>query len=174
MASELKDIMVKEMVSRYRNANNYMFVGYQGTSAIEFNRLKRDLYQKEVSLEVVKNSLAAIAFKELGNTEVLDFFEGPTAVVVGGNDPVTMAKELVGWSKKIEYLKFRGGVVDGEFVTAEDIGRLAELPSLPVLRTQIVRCVNAPITGVVSAFNAVLRSLVTVLQAVKNEKEKGS
>jgi large subunit ribosomal protein L10 len=43
---------------------------------------------------------------------------------------------------------------------------------MPVLRAQIVTGINAPIVGVVSSFNAVLRGLATVFQAFKDKKEK--
>ena len=57
-------------------------------------------------------------------------------------------------------------------LSAEDINKLAKLPTMPVLRTQIVTAINAPIVGVVSSFNAVLRGLATVFQAFKDKKRK--
>jgi len=174
MANELKELIVMEMVSNYRNKNNYMVVGYQGIKALEFDQLRRDLRKKKIYLEIVKNSLAAIAFKELGITGVVSLLSGPSAIITGGDDSVIMAKETLEWSKKIPFLRLRGGFVDGAMVSTDDIINLAKLPAMPVLRTQIITGINAPIVGVASAFNAILRSLVTVFQAVKDKKEKSS
>jgi len=172
MANELKELVVKEMVTRYRNVNNYLVVGYQGLKALEFDQLRKDLSKKRISLEIVKNSLAAIAFKKIGITGIVDALSGPSAIVSLEGDPVIMAKETLEWAKKMPPLKLRGGIVDGVLISVEDIGNLAKLPSMLVLRTQIVTGINAPIVGVASAFNSVLRSLATVFQAVKEQKEK--
>lgn len=172
MANELKDSMIKEMVSDYRKTSNYLVVGYQGIKALEFDQLRKDLRKKKISLGIVKNSLAGIAFKEIGVNEIVGLLKGPSAVVTGGDDPVMMAKEAVEWSKKIPLFSLKGGIVDGAVVSVADINNLAKLPSMPVLRTQIVTGFRAPIAGVAGAFHAVLRGLVTVFQAVKDQKEK--
>ncbi len=172
MANELKKLVVKEMVSSYRNTSDYLVVGYQGIKALEFDRLRKDLRKKNICLEIVKNSLAVIAFRELGITGIVSLLDGPSAIITGAGDPVVMAKETLEWSKKIPFLSLRGGFVGGAKVSVDDINNLAKLPALPVLRVQIVTGINAPIVGVASTFNAVLHSLATVLQAVKDKKEK--
>lgn len=172
MANELKELVVKGLISNYRNTSNYLVVSYQGIKALEFDQLRKDLRKKKICMEIVKNSLAVIAFKELGITGLVSVLTGPSAIVTGGDDPVVMAKETLEWSKKLPFLRLRGGFVDGTTVSVNDINDLAKLPAMPVLRTQIITGINAPIVGVASAFNAVLRSLATVFQAVKDKKEK--
>lgn len=172
MANELKELIVKEMVSRYRNKNNYLVVGYQGIKALEFDQLRSGLRKKNVHFDIVKNSLAAIAFKQVGVEDVASLLNGPTAIITGTEDPVITAKETIEWSKKIPSLTLRGGYVDGAVLSVDHLNELAKLPAMPVLHTQIVTSINAPVVGVVNAFNSVLRSLATVLQAVKDNKEK--
>ncbi len=172
MANELKKLIVKEMVSRYRSSNNYLVVGYQGINSLQFDELRKNLRKKKIHLEIAKNSLAAIAFKEIGIAGIVNLLTGPSAIATGGEDPVIMAKETTEWSKKMPAFSLRGGFVDGEMLSADDIKNLAKLPAMPVLRAQIVTGINAPIVGVVSSFNAVLRGLATVFQAFKDKKEK--
>ena len=172
MANELKKLVVKEMVARYRKADNYLVVGYQGINALRFDELRKDLRKKNISLEIVKNSLAAIAFKEVGNTGVVGLLKGPSAIVTGGVDPVVMAKETIEWSKKIPFWNLRGGFIDGTVISVGEVNNLAKLPSMPVLRAQIVTGINAPIVGVVNAFNVILRNLANVLQVIKDKKEE--
>ena len=172
MANELKKLVVKEMVSQYRNTDNFLVVGYQGINSLQFDELRKNLRKKKIHLEIVKNSLAAIAFKEIGIAGIVSFLSGPSAIATGENDPVIMAKETIEWSKKIPAFNLRGGFVDGAMLSADDIKNLAKLPMMPVLRTQIVIGINAPIAGVVNSFNAVLRGLATVLLAIKESKEK--
>lgn len=174
MPNELKKLVVKEMVSRYRNVNNYLIVGYQGINPLQFNELRKDLRKKKIKLQVVKNSLAVIAFRELGNSGISDLIKGPSAIVISDEDPVFVAKETIEWLKKIPLLSLRGGFVEGTKLSANDINSLAKLPSLPMLHTQIVNNVNAPIVGVLNAFNAVFRNLANVFQGIKDKKEKNS
>lgn len=172
MANELKELIVKEMVSKYRTANNYLVAGHRGIKALEFDQLRKDLRKKKICLEIVKNSLAVIAFKEIGITGIVNLLNGPSAIITGGDDPVTMVKETIEWSKKIPSLGLRGGFVDGAMLSVHEINDLAKLPTMPVLRAQIITGIQAPIVGVVGAFNAILQSLAIVLQAVKDQKEK--
>ena len=172
MANELKKLVVKEMIPRFRKSNGILVVDYQGITAMQFDELRRELRKKNVGLEIVKNSLASIAFKELGFDGMVSLLKGPTAIVAGADDPVVVAKETMGWLKKIPQLRLRGGLFDGAMLSADGIDSLAKLPSMPVLRTQIVTSINTPIVGVVSAFNAILGNLVTVLQAVSKKKEE--
>ena len=172
MANELKKLIVKEMVSRYRSSSNYLVAGYQGINSLQFDELRKNLRKKKIHLEIAKNSLAAIAFKEIGIAGIVNLLTGPSAIATGGEDPVIMAKETTEWSKKIPAFSLRGGFVYGEMLSADDINNLAKLPAMPVLRAQIVTGINAPIVGVVSSFNAVLRGLATVFQAFKDKKEK--
>lgn len=172
MPNELKELVVKEMVSRYRKSNNYLVVSYQGINALQFDELRKDLRKKHISLEIVKNSLAEIAFKEVGNAGVAGLLKGPSAIVTGVEDPVVMAKEAIEWSKKIPFFSLRGGFIDGTVVSAGEVNNLAKLPSMPVLRTKIVTSINAPIVGVVNAFNVILRNLANVLQVIKDKKEE--
>jgi large subunit ribosomal protein L10 len=172
MANELKKLIVKEMIAQYRNTNNFLVVGYQGINSLQFDELRKNLRKKKIHLEIAKNSLAAIAFKEIGIAGIVNLLTGPSAIATGGEDPVIMVKETTEWSKKIPAFSLRGGFVDGEMLSADDINNLAKLPAMPVLRVQIVTGINAPIVGMVSSFNAVLRSLATVFQAFKDKKEK--
>ncbi|MCF6147199.1 MAG: 50S ribosomal protein L10 [Candidatus Kuenenia sp.] len=174
MPNELKELILKEMVSRYNDTSSCLVVGYRGVTALQFNQLRNELWQKKIFMEVVKNSLAAIAFKETGRTEVIGLLDGPSAIITGGDDPVVMAKEAVKLSEEMPFLALRGGIVDGELLSIDSIKNLAKLPSLPVLRTQIVTSINAPVVGVASAFNSILRSLATVFQEVKTQKEKSN
>jgi len=172
MANELKKLIVKEMVAQYSNTNNYIVVGYQGINSLQFDELRKNLRKKKIHLKIAKNSLAAIVFKEIGIAGIVNILTGPSAIATSEDDPVIMAKETIEWSKKIPAFSLRGGFFDGAMLSADDINNLAKLPSMPVLRSKIVTCINAPIVGVVCSFNAVLRGLATVFQAFKDKKEK--
>lgn len=171
MVNELKKLIVKEAVSKYQNRKNYLIVGYQGIDAIQFGQLRADLRRKKIFLEVVKNSLARIAFREMGFNELADLIKGPSAIVTGEEDPVVMAKETIEWSKKVPFISIRGGFIEGAKLSEDEVNNLAKLQPLPVIRSQIAASINAPIVGVLNAFNSILLSMANILYAIKEQKE---
>jgi large subunit ribosomal protein L10 len=70
MSKALKKLIVEELVADYRDRKNLVLVNFKGIDAQQTNVLKRDLGEKNISARVVKNSLAAIAFKEVGISEL--------------------------------------------------------------------------------------------------------
>ena len=84
---------------------------------------------------------------------------------------MVMAKRQLNGQRKYP-LSLRGGFIDGTVISVGEVNNLAKLPSMPVLRAQIVTGINAPIVGVVNAFNVILRNLANVLQVIKDKKEE--
>ena len=99
MANELKELIIGEIVAKYQNTNNCLVAGYQGIKATEFDQLRKDMQRKKIGLQIVKNSLAVIAFKKIGMTGVVDMLKGPSLIVASESDPVLMAKEAIKWAR---------------------------------------------------------------------------
>ncbi|HHT9124564.1 MAG TPA: 50S ribosomal protein L10 [Candidatus Brocadiia bacterium] len=172
MASQLKQIMVSELASRYQNADSCVVLGFQGVKATDAHQIRKDLHEKHIVFDVVKNSAALLAFKKVGMEDAGKLLIGPTAIAIGGDDPASLAKKLKDWSKKIPAIKLRGGYVGGRLLTQQEIELLASLPSKEVLFTQLLIGIKTPMVRLVSAFSAPLRSLLIVLQAVRDKKQQ--
>lgn len=167
--------MVGELASRYKNANSCIVLGFQGVNAADAHRIRKGLREKRIMLDVVKNSTALLAFKKVGMEDAGKLVTGSTAIAIGGDDPVSLAKGLKECSKKIPTVKIRGGYIDGRLLTQQEIEGLASLPSKDVLLTQLLMGIKTPMVRLVSAFSAPLRNLLVVLQAVRDQKQqKGS
>ncbi|MEE9584070.1 MAG: 50S ribosomal protein L10 [Candidatus Brocadiales bacterium] len=174
MASTINALITKELTTRYQGVHNCMVVDYQGINALEADDLRRDLCAKKMRLEVVKNSLAKLAFKGVGNGGLVELFSGPTAIVAGGDDPVVLAKTLVDWSKKVPALSIKGGLVEGRLVSTPEVEQLSKLPSREVLYAQIATLFKSPMTRFAMAVSAPLQKLRGVFDAIKVKKEKES
>jgi large subunit ribosomal protein L10 len=74
--------------------------------------------------------------------------------------------------KKInkDKISFVGGMLDGKFISGDEVESLANLPSKKELYAQMVGSLNAPISGFVNVLAGNIRGLVNVLKAI-NEKE---
>ncbi|MFQ5713159.1 MAG: 50S ribosomal protein L10 [Candidatus Scalinduaceae bacterium] len=173
MSKELKKLVVDELISDYRGVNNFIVVSFKGVNTQQANTLRRDLSEKDIKLKVVKNSLAAIAFKEIGIPALGQMLEGPSAITISDNDPVILAKVLAKWSREISGLKIMGGLMDGEMLPLEDIKALSAIPSKQVVLTQILFGISTPLIQLANLFNAVTNNLYFVLLAIKEKKSNG-
>jgi large subunit ribosomal protein L10 len=171
MSKALKKLIVEELITDYRNKKNLVLVNFKGVNAQQTNVLRKDLSEKNIDARVVKNSLAALAFKEIGISELGKMLEAPT-VVATNDDPVELAKTLKKCSKEISGFDIVGGWMDGELMSIEDIGTLASIPSREVVLTQIVFAIKAPMVQLANVFNATANNLCQVLHAVKEKKSE--
>ena len=63
-----------------------------------------------------------------------------------------------------------GGLVNNVFYGAEDMVKLAQLPSKKQLLGMLVGTINAPVSNFVSVLHGNLRGLVYALSAIKDKK----
>ncbi|MHC4916619.1 MAG: 50S ribosomal protein L10 [Planctomycetota bacterium] len=144
MPSRLKELILNEMTSRYRDAGNMIFVGYSGLSGGEIADFRTELRKEGVHLRVVRNRITVRAFAELGRPDaVKGLFDGPTAIM-DGEDPVAMAKAAVEFAKRAPNLEVKGGVVEGEILDATGVRVLASMPS----RAEMLSIIAGTVKGV--------------------------
>ena len=170
MSKALKKLIVEELITDYRDKKNLVLVNFKGINAQQTNILKRSLGEENISARVVKNSLAAIAFKEIGISALGQMLEAPTVVATNDDDPVGLAKALKKYSKEISGFDIVGGWVDGELMSIEDISAMASIPPREVVLTQIVFAIKAPMVHLANVFNATAKNICQVLHAIKEKK----
>ena len=91
--------------------------------------------------------------------------EGPTAFtfVRADGDVALAAKALAQFKREHDVLDFKGGVMNGEALTVEQLGALSRLPARDVLHGQLVGVIASPITGLVRGLNALIAGLAIQL-----------
>ena len=150
--------VIKEELS---NAGAVWVVDYCGLTVKEVQELRRSVREAGASMKVYKNTLMHIALKELDMADMDEILSGPSAFVFADGDPVASAKALRDFSKDNETLVIKGGIMDGKFVDAEAVKKIAALPSREELiakllgSLQIVRVLNAPLEQVARTIGAI-------------------
>jgi large subunit ribosomal protein L10 len=172
MPSQINTLVRDELTATFREMDHAVLVDYTGMSAQQSDELRAMIGQQGAEMLIVKNSLARLALNALHLDDVAELITGPIALVHGSGDPVVLAKAVMDWSKKEKVLKVRGGMVSGKALSAADMSDLAALPSLDVLRAQVVRAIASPLSGLVGALQGVLRNVVGVLKAIAEKDEK--
>jgi len=167
-----KQALVDGIREKLEASQAVILVDYCGLTAEQMSNLRRRLKEKDSELRVVKNTLALRASESTALAQALDLFKGPTAFVFGYKDPVETAKVLVKFSKEAEQLRLKGGLIEGKVYGAEGVDAMSRLPSREVLLATLLANFNAPIAGFVNVLAANLRGLVTVLNAIKDKREK--
>ena len=176
MSKKVTAFIQKELEKRFEDVNECVVVSCRGVDGNENNRLRGGLRDKQIRMNVVKNSLAARAFAKLGNESIGELFTGPCAIVYGGDSIVDVAKEMVDWSKQIETLEIKGGFLEGTVLDVKGISDLAKLPSRGELQGSIVQLAQSPGASIAGALNSpgsriagAIKALVEKLEATESE-----
>ena len=161
-----KERVVAELADRLKGAETLIVADYRGLTVSEIGELRGKLLEHGARFSVVKNTLTKRAAESAGIGQLLTLIDGPTAIAFleTGGDPVAVAKAL-DQAVKAQTLTLKGGLLEGNELTADDVRQLAKLPPAEILHAQVVGAVAGPMTTVVGLFAAPMRDLVGVLQA---------
>ncbi len=166
-----KKELVKRLHKQLTDAEISILIDYKGIDVENISRLRADLRNADVTMEVVKNTILLRASEKTDSALLKDFFSGPNAIVLSENDPVAPAKILVNFAKDNENLEIKAGTLNGTLLDVDAIKQLSKMPSRDELLGQFVCTINQVPTSFVRVLNEVPRSLVGVLSAIKDQKE---
>jgi large subunit ribosomal protein L10 len=170
-----KERVIGELTERLKTSETLIVADYRGLTMTDIDDLRGKLLESGAQFTVVKNTLGRIAAKESGNDALLALLEGPTAIAFleADGDMVAVAKALSDAARTTRILTIRGGVLQGRAITGDDVGELAKLPPLDVLRGQVVGAIIAPLTQLVGLLTAPLQNLIGLIDARIEQLEAG-
>jgi len=162
-----KERQVAELTERLRGADTLIVADYRGLTMAQIDALRTRLLEQGARFTVVKNTLTRRAAEAAGADSLLAMLEGPTAIAFleSDGDPAAVAKALQDAARETQVLAVRGGVLQGRPVTSEEIAELATLPSVEILRSQVLGAITAPLTAIVALFTTPLTDLVGLIDA---------
>src|SRR5918997_2216166 len=172
MNRDQKAAAVAEVATQIQESEAVFAVDYRGISVPQAADLRVKLNEAGARFRVVKNTLTELAADQAGAASLKDVLEGPTAftfVAADGGDVALAAKALAQFRRETELLEFKGGVMGGEAITAEQLTTLSRLPAREVLHGQLVAMVASPITGLVRGLNALIAGLAIQLQQIAEQ-----
>lgn len=132
-----KEEEVKALAEQMKEAKLVLLTDYRGINVTDVTALRKTLREANSEYRVIKNNITRRALKEC-NLEGLDeALIGPTAVILNNEDYLAPAKAIYEFTKKNDFYKIKGGIVDGKVMTAEEIITLAKLPSKETLLSML-------------------------------------
>jgi len=162
---------IKKIRELIESSQDVIFTDFRGLNVTQITDLRRSLQEKEAEYRVVKNNYARLALSELGFPFEEDFLIDPTAVALARADIGPIAKVLFKFTRD-STLKIKGGLIDGKVVSSEEVEAISKLPGRGELYAILMGTMNAPLTNLVLAMDAVGTKLVRTLQAVADSKDK--
>ena len=171
MKKEQKNEVVSDLKEIFAKADSAFLVDYRGLDCDQMGRLRSDLKGAAAELRVVKNTLLKIASEGTSFEKLNEFYQGPTAITLIGDEPVEAAKILVKYVKEFKKLNIKGGLLQHKVLDANSLEALSKLPSREVLLSQLLSALSGPMRGFATVLAGVPRGFVTVLSALKEQKE---
>ena len=152
---EQKQQIVSALVEKIKDASSGVLVDYKGISVENDTKLRADLRKEDVHYAVVKNTLCARAFDQLGFSELNEVLNGNTALALS-SDQVAAARILNNYAKNNDHFVIKAGFVDGRILTAEEVKALADIPSKEILIGRILGSLQSSLYGFAYAIQAIL------------------
>src|SRR5258708_27792202 len=159
MNRDQKAAKIDEIASEIETSQAIFAIDYRGISVPQAAELRVKLRDADATFRVVKNSLTERAADKAGAEQLKELLAGPTALTFVRGDAALAAKAVADYARATSLLPFKGGVMDGQPVSAPELGQIARLPGRDVLYGQLVGLVASPIGGLVRTLNALICGL---------------
>lgn len=175
MPTPQKVAAVEELTDKMRRAKLAVVTDYRGLSVRDLATLRRALRPHQVEFTVAKNTLLRIAARnaEIGSDASDELLAGPSGIAFCYEDIVQPAKALADFARTSRILTVRGALMGTVILGADEIARLATLPSTEQLRAEVVGAIGGPLSQMVGVLNGLLQTLVGTLEA-QVEKQGGA
>ncbi len=166
----LQRIQKEEIIDRYTDnlarAQIMIWCNQAGLSVAEISDLRRRLREVGGEAVVIKNSLMCIALQRADLPCDEELMTGPNVVTFAYDDVPGVAKAVAGFVREHEAdFGLKGGLLNGQVLSAEQVRALATLPPREVLLAQLMGGMQAPVSAFVGVLSSLLRSIMYVLNA---------
>lgn len=174
LTREEKEQVVADIAAVAGQATALVAAEYRGLTVTELTELRQQARESGVSVRVIKNNLARLAFHDTGLSSAEEHLLGPLLFGFSEQEPSAGAKVFSDFSKGHEHLQMKFAVVDGTLLDAGGIAKLASLPSREHALAMLMGVLRAPLEQVVRAHAEIPGRMVRVLAACRDQKKENS
>lgn len=161
MTKQKKIALVNDLTLSFKESNALIVCDYRGLQVKNLEKLRRIAEDSNIKIQVIKNKLANIAFKNAGFKE---FELKDTNIFIWSNDQISLSKVVCNFAEhNSESFSVKFGYFDNEIVSSEHIIAISKLPSKEELIGMLLSIWNAPARYFVTGLDN--------LRKLKEEKE---
>jgi large subunit ribosomal protein L10 len=168
-----KEASVVELTEKFQSSNAVLLTEYRGLTVAQLKELRTSI-REHATYAVVKNTLTKIAAARAGIVGLDDQLAGPSAIAFVHGDAVAVAKALRNFAKANPLLIVKGGYFDGKPLSAQEVGKLADLESREVLLAKFAGAAKASLFGAAYLFTAPLSKTVRTVEALRQKQESSN
>jgi large subunit ribosomal protein L10 len=169
MNREEKAAVIEEVARQIQEAEAVYAVDYRGASVPQAAELRARLRDADATFRVVKNTLTERAADQAGAEGLKVYLEGPTAMTFVRGDAAAAAKALADFRRSSGLLTFKGGWMNGEALSPDQMDAIARLPTRDVLYGRLVGMVASPLTGLVTSLGGLIGGLARQLGQIAEQ-----
>ena len=168
---EQKQQIVAEVNEVAASALSAVVADYRGLTVAEMTEMRVKARESGVYLRVVRNTLAKRAVEGTEYACLDETLVGPSLLAFSTEDPGSAARLLKDYAKQHDALEVKALSIGGELIAADQIDRVAKLPTLDEARAMLMSVMLAPVTKLTRTINEVPGKLVRTVAAIKAQKE---
>ena len=173
MTKEEKNQLIDVLEKSIKENNNFYLADISGLTAEESSALRRLCFKREVSLQVVKNTLLkkALEKNERNFEDLYDVLKGNTSIMFTdvANAPAKLIKEF---RKKHEKPIFKAAHLDEAFYIGEEyLDTLSDLKSKDEIIAEIVALLQSPAKNIISSLKSGSSKLSGIVKTLSERPE---
>ena len=171
---EKKAQIIEELNGFFKGANVAIIANVSGLTVAELTKFRRSLAKDNARCRIAKNTLMKISTQGKDYAEIKALAKGPSAIIIGYDDPAQPAKTVLDYFKAIKKGSVRGAVLEGRVLKEEDVKNLASLPSKEQLLSSIMGALDSGARGIAGTLESIIRDIALLAEEVaKKNAESG-
>lgn len=173
MDRQEKNLVIEEFVGVFTSPGIYL-MDFKGMTVLQITELRSKLREANVSMRVIKNTLAKRALKGAGIENFDSYFTGPTGVIWSKEDSITPARVILDYLKKNDKVKatVKAGLIEGSVIDGSQMDAVSKLPTKRELHAQVAGVLNAPIAKFARVLNAMPVKFVRTVDALREKRSE--
>lgn len=169
-----KEEIVAELEALFAKSSVAIVADLSGFTVEEITKFRRKLDKDAASCKIAKNTLISIASSKSEFAPIKDLAKGPTALILGYEDPAAPTKSALEYMKQIKKGEVKGGVLEGKLLTPEQVKAVAELPSREVLLAGIAGGLNSGAQNIAGILNNVIADIAVLVEKVAEKNNSAA
>lgn len=165
-----KKAVVAEVANVASSAHSAVAADYRGLTVHEMTDLRQKARAQNVYLKVVKNTLASRAVEGTDFECMSEGLTGPLMLAFSTEDPGSAARVIKEYTKTTSRLEVRAVAIGGRVYGAEELDRVATLPTRDEALARLAGTLRAPLDKFARTLNEVPGKLVRTVEAVRAQK----
>jgi large subunit ribosomal protein L10 len=172
MNREEKNLAIDDIRNLVNSSDILILFHYRGIKDADFQSLRKTLRScdGDNQVKVTKNTLLRRAVKGTDYEAISEIASGPTAIAFSDN-PSSLAKSIVNFSKNHDVIKIRGGFLGKISIGEDKIIDLSKLGTIEDLRAKLISVLTSAQSNFISSLNYNPSSFVRLLDSYAKSKE---